>query len=69
MKRFIQVSALALALSVPFVFCANTRACYTVDDATISKVDAGKKQVVVAKGDTKQTFTTADKTTVTIKMR
>jgi hypothetical protein len=67
MKRLIQVSALALALSVPFVFSAKAHACYTVDDATISKVDTAKKQVEVAKGDkTTQTFTAADKTTVTI---
>lgn len=52
--------ALGLCLSAPAI------ACNTLDDGYLSKVDTAKKQLVVTKGDTKQTFTAADKTVVTV---
>jgi len=63
MKRWIAgMSGVAFGL----LLTGQTWACNTLDDGFISKVDSTKSQVVVAKGDAKQTFTTADKTQVTI---
>ncbi len=62
MKRFHILASLALGLCLS----APAMACNQLDDATLSKVDTAKKQLVVTKGDTKQTFTAADKTVVTV---
>jgi len=51
---------LGLCLSAPAI------ACNTLDDGYISKVDTAKKELLVTKGDTKQSFTAADKTVVTV---
>lgn len=62
MKRSHVLASLVLGLFLS----APVLACNTLDDAYLSKVDSAKKQLVVTKGDTKQTFTAADKTVVTL---
>ena len=62
MKRILCLACVCFALCL----AAPAFACNTIDDASISKIDASKKTVVVTKGEKQQTFTTADKTTVTI---
>lgn len=60
MRRILCLSVLALGLGLS----AQTFACETLDDGYVSQIEGTK--LIVAKGDTKTTFTTADKTTVTI---
>jgi Cu/Ag efflux protein CusF len=62
MKAVLLLACVCFVLS----FAAPVFACYTIDDASISKVDTEKKTLVVTKGDKTQTFTTADKTAVTV---
>lgn len=62
MKRLLCLAVVCFVMSLS----SNLFACYTIDDASISKVDSEKKTLVVTKGDKTQSFTTADKTTVTI---
>lgn len=62
MKRLLCLAAVCFAMGLS----SNLYACYTIDDAEVSKVDGEKKTLVVTKGDKTQSFTTADKTTVTI---
>src|SRR5687768_1647060 len=62
MKKLLCLVCVCFALSL----ASPVFACYTIDDASISKVDTEKKTLVVTKGDKTQSFTTAAKTAVTI---
>jgi hypothetical protein len=62
MKRLLCLACVCFALCL----ASQVYACNTIDDASISKIDSSKKTLVVTKGDKQQTFTAADKTTVTI---
>jgi hypothetical protein len=61
MKRSFTLASLVLGLFLS----APVMACQT-DEGYLSQVDTAAKQVVVKKGDKTRTFTTADKTVVTV---
>lgn len=64
MKKILSLTTLALALSASLA--THALACNSLDDYNVKAINADKHQVTVAKGDTTQTFTTADKTKVTL---
>ena len=58
--------ATAAAVALGLMLNTSVFACHYLNDGEVTKIDGDKKQVVVTKGQKQHTFTTADKTKVTI---